>query len=260
VADGRVSWISYAPVKGLRVAEVEVADVTLAGIPGDRRFHLINEQGHLVNAKRIGALLEVVASWDADGGRLALRFPDGSVVEDEVATNGHPVTTSFYGGPVTGALVAGPFADALTEFTGEPLRLVQPEEAGAGVDRGRVGAVTLLSQCALETLAGVTGVDAVDPRRFRMNFGVAGVEAHAEDAWLGRRVRLGEAVVVPEGHVGRCLITSREPETGRIDLDTLKALASYRGDLDTTEKVAFGVFGTVSQPGRVRVGDPVTLA
>lgn len=259
MADGRVSWISYAPVKGLRLAELEAVDLTEEGIPGDRRFHLINDRGHLVNAKRIGPLLEVVASWDPEGGRLALRFPDGSVVEDVVAPNGQPISTSFYGRPVEGALVPGPFSDALSEFTGESLRLVQPEESGAGVDRGGEGAVTLLSQGSLDTLADVTSVDGVDPRRFRMNFGVTGVAGHAEDDWVGRRVQLGEAVVVPEGHVGRCLITSREPETGKIDLDTLKALASYRGDLDTTEKLAFGVFGVVSQPGRVAVGDPVTL-
>lgn len=259
MADGQVAWISYAPVKGLRITELDAVDLTEEGIPGDRRFHLINERGHLVNAKRIGALLEVVATWDADRGRLALRFPDGSVVEDEVATDGESITTSFYGRPVDGELVAGPFSDALSDFTGESVRLVRPEASGAGVDRGDEGAVTLLSHGSLEALAGVSGVDRVDPRRFRMNFGVTGVPGHAEDDWLGRRVQLGGAIVVPEGHVGRCLITSREPETGKIDLDTLKALASYRGELDTTEKLAFGVFGTVATPGRVSVGDPVAL-
>jgi uncharacterized protein YcbX len=238
---------------------LDAVELTEAGIPGDRRFHLVNEHGHLVNAKRIGALLEVVARWDPETRHLSLHFPDGSVVDDEVSV-GKAITTNFYGRPVKGALVAGPFSDALSEFTGQLLRLVQPDADGAGVDRGDEGSVTLLSHGSLETLAGVTGVDEVDPRRFRMNFGVTGVDAHAEDGWLGRRVQLGDAVVVPDGHVGRCLITSRQPETGQIDLDKLKALASYRGDLDTTEKLAFGVFGAVARPGRVRVGDPVTLA
>ena len=35
----------------------------------------------------------------------------------------------------------------------------------------------------------VLGVDQVDGRRFRMNFGIDGLEPHAEDDWLGRRVR-----------------------------------------------------------------------
>ena len=32
-----------------------------------------------------------------------------------------------------------------------------------------------------------------------MHFGIDGLEPHAEDAWLGRRVAIGEAVVVPQG-------------------------------------------------------------
>lgn len=255
----RVAWIAYTPVKGLRLRNLQEVELTEIGIPGDRRFHLINERGHLTNGKRVGALQQVSADWDEPSGRLTLRFPDGSVVEDHVRTNGAEVTTSFYGRPVEGALVDGPFSQALTDFTGETLRLVQPHDAGVGIDRGREGAVTLLSEGSLATLAEVAAVGGVDQRRFRMNVGVAGVEPHAEDEWIGRGVQIGEALVRPRGHVGRCLITSRDPESGEIDLDTLKLLASYRRDLDTTEELAFGVFGEVEQPGRLRVGDPVLL-
>jgi uncharacterized protein YcbX len=66
------------------------------------------------------------------------------------------------------------------------------------------------------------------------------------------RVRFG-------GHVGRCLVTSRDPETGVIDLPTLDALGWYRTHLDTTEPLAFGVYGRVEQPGTIRVGDAVTI-
>ena len=62
---------------------------------------------------------------------------------------------------------------------------------------------------------------------------------------------------MPRGHVGRCLITTRHPETGVIDVDTLKALATYRRHLGTTEELAFGVYGEVIEPGRVQLGDPV---
>jgi uncharacterized protein YcbX len=92
-----------------------------------------------------------------------------------------------------------------------------------------------------------------------MNFGVDGLEPHEEDRWIGRRVRVGEAVVVPQGNVGRCAITTQNPDTGRADLDTLKALARYRGDLDTTEPLPFGVHAAVVEPGRVRLGDAIEL-
>ena len=92
-----------------------------------------------------------------------------------------------------------------------------------------------------------------------MNFGIEGTEPHAEDAWLGRRVTIGEAVVIPQGNVGRCVVTTQNPDTGQTDLDTLKALASYRRAAETTEPLPFGIHAAVAEPGRVRVGDPVEL-
>jgi uncharacterized protein YcbX len=74
---------------------------------------------------------------------------------------------------------------------------------------------------------------------------------------VGHRARVGEALIAFHGHVGRCLITGRDPETGDADLPTLDLLASYRQGLDTTEPLPFGVYGEVLEPGRVKLGDPV---
>ena len=68
-----------------------------------------------------------------------------------------------------------------------------------------------------------------------MNFGVEGIDAHEEDGWRGRRVQVGDAVVIPQGNVGRCVITTQNPDTGCTDLDTLKGLAAYRSGAETTE-------------------------
>ena len=62
-----------------------------------------------------------------------------------------------------------------------------------------------------------------------------------------------------EGHVGRCLITSRDPDTGVVDLPTLDILGDYRRVLDSTEPLPFGVYGSVVTPGVIRVGDSVSL-
>jgi uncharacterized protein YcbX len=151
----------------------------------------------------------------------------------------------------------GPWATAVSDVVGHPVRLVEPELPAP--DRGRGGAASLLATTSLDRLAQELGVDAVDRRRFRMNFGVEGVEAHAEDAWRGRRLRVGDAVVIPQGNVGRCAITTQNPDTGQVDLDTLKALAGYRSGVETTEPLPFGIHAAVAQAGRVRVGDPVEL-
>jgi uncharacterized protein YcbX len=252
----RVSWISLTPVKATRLHLVDEVDVLEAGLRGDRRFYLITETGRLVSNKDFGELQVVRADYDEEADTLAMRFEDGAVVEAAVE-RGEEVETSFHRQPRSARLVRGPWAKAVSEIAGQPVRLVEPEWPAP--DRGRSGATTLLATTSLDTLAGHLGVDALDHRRFRMNFGIEGVDAHAEDAWRGRRVRVGEAVVIPQGHVGRCVITTQDPDTGRSNLDTLKALAAYRRDLETTEPLAFGVHAAVAEPGRVRVGDPIEL-
>jgi uncharacterized protein YcbX len=145
----------------------------------------------------------------------------------------------------------------LSSFVGRPLRLVQPTQPGGGLDRGR-GAVSLLSTASLEALRAVANSDdPVDSRRFRMLFGVEGIGPHEEDTWLGRQVRIGEATVLLCGNVGRCVVTSRDPDSGARTLPTLDLLAEYRGEVETTEPLPFGVWGEVVEPGRVRLGDPV---
>jgi uncharacterized protein YcbX len=253
----RVAWISVAPVKGLALAQREEVLVEPFGVRENRRFHLIGGEGRLLNGKQLGSLFGVAAEWNEDARRLALTFPDGTRVEDEVEL-GQPVATNFYGHrDVGGRLVVGPWSEALSSFAGRPLRLVQPDHPGGGLDRGR-GAVTLLSTASLDALRTAAGADGpVDPRRFRMLFGVEGVGAHEEDTWLGRRVRLGETTIVPRGNVGRCVVTTRDPDTGERTLDTLDVLAAYRDGVETTEPLPFGVWGEVVEPGRVRLGDAI---
>jgi uncharacterized protein YcbX len=149
----------------------------------------------------------------------------------------------------------------LSEVAGRPLRLVEPNSPGAGVDRGAAGSVSLISRASLARLAEVGDVESLDSRRFRMLIEIDGVGAHAEDRWVGSgvRVRIGGAVVAFTGHVGRCLITSRDPDTGQVDMPTLDILASYRDGSETTEPLPFGIYGAVLEPGAVRVGDSVSL-
>lgn len=251
-----LAWIAYTPVKGLGLQELPAAELTEHGIAGDRTFYLVNERGHLTNSRRVGALHQVRAAWDPSARVLELAFPDGARVSEAVDWDGQ-VTTNFYGRPVTGRVVTGAFAEALSEFAGQPLTLVEAVPGGDGIDRGRDGSVSLLSTAALARMAAIAGVAAVDGRRFRMNFGVDGVDAHAEDAWVDQLVRIGAAVIRPRGHVGRCVITARDPDTGEQTLDTLGLLARYRDDIESTERLPFGVYGEVVTPGRLALGDPV---
>ena len=74
---------------------------------------------------------------------------------------------------------------------------------------------------------------------------------------MGRRgVRIGPALVRFGGHVGRCSTTTLDPESGRPDLPTLDLLRFYRGELDTTEPLPFGVYGEVLERAPSRSATP----
>jgi uncharacterized protein YcbX len=248
-----VTGLATTVVKGTRLRPVSEIALESGGAPGDRRFYLIDERGRMVNGKQLGGLSAVVADYAADEHALTLTLPDGSIVRDRIEA-GEELTTRFYSRPRRSRLIGGPWASALSDYLGQSLRLV---ESLGSVDRGARGAASLISRASLDRLAQAAGEPGVDVRRFRMLIEIDGVAAHAEDDWVGRRVTVGAARVVFHGHVGRCLVTSRDPDTGEINLPTLDILRDYRSELDTTEPLPFGIYGEVIVPGRIRIGDPV---
>ncbi len=247
--------IAYSPVKGLALASVDEVELESSGIRDNRRFHVVGPDGRLVNGKAVGPLVQVAATSDHDATFLSLRFPDGSVVAGPVEP-GDAIESRFGSRAVPGRVAGGDFSEALSAFAGQPLTLVRVDEPGLGNDRGLEGSVSLVSLTALDTLAREADVGAVDGRRFRMLFSLAGIGPHAEDGWIGGRVAIGGAVVRLNGLVGRCAVTTQDPSTGIRDLDTLRILKRYRPNLEGEEPIPFGVWGEVEQPGRVRVGDP----
>jgi uncharacterized protein YcbX len=247
-------------VKGLGLVHPEEVVVEASGVRENRRFHIVDAEGHRFNQLRNGALVQIRPEYDADRERLRLHFPDGSVADGEVSL-GTEVTTDFYGRPVAGNYVAGPWSEALSAWAGRPLRLIQ-SAPGLAVDRGR-GHVSLISTASLVEL-GREGEQQspVDGRRFRMLFELEGCEPHEEDEWVKQHLRIGEAVVRIRGDVGRCAITTQNPETGEPDFDTLRTIATYRGFTENEagkRHLPFGVYGEVAEPGRVTIGDAVEV-
>jgi uncharacterized protein YcbX len=257
----RVAWIHVAPIKALAIQELQQVKLDLLGVENDRRFCLVDSDGRMLNAKRVQRFVAVRPHFDDTMRELVLEMPDGSKVKGAIDL-GSPMSVLIYGRDVPARVVDGPWSEALSTVAERPIRLVRFNNPGEGVDRADRGAgASLLAEESLRAIAKAAGVTAaVDPRRFRMLFGVAGVEAHAEDMWIGRRVHIGSAVVVPAGNIGRCAVTTLDPMTGVSDLDTLAALAKYRGEKVTSEPLAFGVWARISQAGVVRVGDAVHIA
>src|SRR5213593_2809865 len=187
----RVAWIHVAPIKALAIQELEEVRLDRLGVENDRRFCIVEPDGKMLNAKRVQRFVAVRPRFDDAMRRLRLEMPDGSQVTGAVVL-GRPIGVSIYGRNVGGRVIDGPWADALSALADRRVHLVRFDNPGEGVDRSDEGAgASLLAEESLRAIAKAADVSApVDPRRFRMLFGVAGVEAHAEDAWIGRAVHI----------------------------------------------------------------------
>jgi uncharacterized protein len=247
--------ISIAPVKSLGLVHLDEVELAERGVVGNRRFWLVDDDRRLFNNKRNGPLVRIRPEWDEHTRELALTFPDGSRVGGVVELEDEPFEVQMYRYPLASRRVLGPWSDAISDYAGQRLTLLWAEEGAP--DRLYAGGVSLVSRASLARLAEEAGEDEpLDGRRFRMLFEIDGVGAHEEDEWIGTQVRVGDATLLINGDVGRCAVTTHDPDTGIPTVDTLKALAGYRRE-GRKEPLPLGVYASVAVPGRVRVGDAI---
>jgi uncharacterized protein YcbX len=251
VAELTVTRLSVTPVKGLTLHHPDSIELTEHGVPGDREFYLEDSTGRVQSCTRNRALYGL-SSRVADG---VLEVTRG----DEVLRRGavdpaSPVTSDFYGlHEVSGDTVADEgWSTFFSELIGKDVRFLRARESAYDVEP-----VTLLGASSIEELSRRSGVEDIDPRRFRMLVDFEGGDPHVEDTWEGRLVRVGDALLRGGGPVQRCAATTRDPDSGAIDLQTLRHIAAYRGRQDSVFGLGsnFGVYATVLEPGTIRVGD-----
>ena len=251
-----VACISTSPVKGFRLHHPEEVELRVDGVPGNRRFFVIDADGARLRGSQTPWFSTLAADYDENTELLTIHFPDGTAVSGDARGSGERIHTAAGSLDLHGVLVPGAWDEAMSAVGGEPVRLVRADDLAAVAQ----APATLISDGSLARLAAEAGVDSLDARRFRMLFELAGCRAHEEDEWQGELLRIGGAIVRVGEEVTRCAVTTREPDSGTRDLDTLRVLADYRGRRESDGMVLFGVYAHVEQPGRVRVGDIVELA
>jgi MOSC domain-containing protein len=245
-----VTDLRIAPVKGMRILAAGELEIGPTGARGDRAFLVVDRDDGLLLTTRTPGLLQIAPRWDGD--TLTLEFPGGATVSARPEP-GRPATTANYEGrPIQGRLVAGELADAVSEHLGRPVRLLMRGDGERGADDAPV---SLMSAASLDALAPELGGSSPDPRRFRMTVAIDGAGAWEEHGWGGREIAVGGAVLRGREPVPRCVVTTRDPDEGHRDHDVLGALARLRGKQDVT----FGIWCDVVAPGRIRVGDPVSV-
>ena len=247
-----VARISVTPVKGFALLHPGGVNLTERGVIEDRRFAIVDADDKRLRSSSVSWPAVVRGEYDSATEVLRVAFPGGEVVEGSAVGAGPVRDWNFHGGQVEpGRVVEGEWNERLSALAGYDVRIVRTEKYG----RIREDPVTLVSLASVARLEREAG-GSVDPRRFRMLFDLDGCDEHEEDTWDGRRLRVGEAVLRVGGPVPRCAVTTRDPDSGKRDLDTLRLIRGYRGVRDG-EAIDFGVYAAVEQPGRVRVGDSV---
>jgi uncharacterized protein YcbX len=245
-----VSQLAIAPVKGMRLHGTSEIRLGQHGVTGDREFLVIGADGQLLLTGRTPALLQIEPAWDQARDVLTLHFPDGSVVQDTPKPGAFAATRMYDGREISGWIIAGPLSAALSGFLGREVHLFRREPKHLGHDDEPV---TLMSEASLQALASELDGPAPDPRRFRMSITMTGTDPWAEHGWGGQRVAIGEAILRVITPVPRCVVTTRNPDSGATDARILHALARLRGKNDIT----FGVWCDIVRPGRIHLGDLV---
>lgn len=270
------------PVKSMAGERLETARLSWRGIPGDRGWavHDCTRNG-VTNAKRQPRLRACRASFTGEPVAgdvpppVRVEFPGGDAVRtDSPEAAGR--LSDWLGTPVEfralgpagsdsaprltlegespevvrammGVLPEEPMPD-LSEFPPERLRMLRQGNFFDALP------IHLLTRTTLGTLARVAPESAWDERRFRPNLLVDAAEAegYPELGWIGRHLRVGEAVLEIVTGCPRCVVVTQAADELPQDHRVMRTLVRET-------KHTAGVYARVAEEGAVRPGDAIEL-
>lgn len=228
---GRVAGLWRYPVKSMGAESLEEVELSWHGLAGDRRWAFV--RGDVVRS----GFPWMTIRQRSDMGHYRPSFADPSRPDDSAAVVRTPAGAELD--------VVDP---ALAAELGDGVRVIKQDR---GVfDTMPISLITTKSVASIGALVGRE----LDVLRFRPNLLVeaAGDAAFREDEWVGSVLRIGEALVRVDQRDERCVLVNVDPATTERDPAVLRAIARER-------QACLGVYGTPVRPGRVAVGDAVTL-
>lgn len=277
-----VDQIWRYPVKSMIGGRVDVAEVASNGIVGDRTWAVRDQvRGGIRGAKILGGLMRLSARYpDGPGSAVVITLPDGT----EVTTDDPAAAASAVSAAIDHEVTLEPLApaddlahyrrgaayhddpmDELRAIFGrtddEPLPDFSPfpevifeHESPPGTYYDAFP-LMLMSTSALRSLAEALPGSAIDVRRFRPSLVVdtGDPPGHPEQAWEGRRLRVGDVTLEVTTPCPRCVMVTRA-----VDDDVPQDRTILRHIVrDLAQNV--GIYATVVTPGTIRTGDVVAL-
>lgn len=250
---GRVARIARYPVKSFNGEVLDRASFGVGGLVGDRVLGVVDvESGQVLSAKSVPELLDAQARTTPSG--VEVRLPGGEWLPAPSAAAGKAVS-AWLGRPVR--VEPPPPAESRNyamSFNIEDESVDAFEwfcPPGTFYDLAEMHVLTTAS---LRAAAGRYPEGAWVVDRFRPTVLVdAEGDDFVEDAWVGRRLRLGVAAeVVVDQPTIRCPMTTRAQGALARDLDILRTVnREHDGNL--------GVYASMVAGGEVGVGDEVVL-
>jgi len=266
----RVEGLNIHPLKSGRAIALEEAAVRLDGFAGDRRFMIVDEDGHFITQREMQALARVEATEMAGGLHLGMEGRQllASFDPDD------RLTVTVWDSTVDAA-VADPAVNAvLSDWFGRPAKLVHmdararraegAEWAGAPAPvafaDGFPALITTTGSLAdLNRTLVAKGQEPVGMDRFRTNVLISCDEPWQEDFW--EAIEIGGIRFDLVKPCARCIMTTQDQRTGeRIGGNPIQGLAEKRMSADRrVPGVLFGWNAVPRGEGTLRLGDAVRV-
>lgn len=254
-----VSELWVYPVKGCRGIRVARAEVGARGFVGDRRWMIVDLGDRFVTQREEPRLARISTTLSDDA--LELGAPSAAPLRlPRELREGPAREVTVWGSRVRSVehRAGGAWLSAVLE---RPLRLVfMPEDSRRSIDAkyARPGEIVSFADAFPVLVIGQGSLDdlnarlasPVDMRRFRPSLVVRGAAPFAEDGWATLSAGTVELRLVKR--CSRCVVPTRDPETGEAGVEPLRTLARYR-ELDG--KTMFGMNAIPNRTGALRVGD-----
>jgi uncharacterized protein YcbX len=250
----KIVKLSTTPIKGMHLHHPTSIEITARGATGDREFFFVDSENAMISITMAGELAPLLANYDAANSTLAI-LENGVVLAEGVVKEGAGQTSNFFDAfDVAGTVIEGPWNRVVSERVGKQVHLMKAAPGRNGSD---VEPLSLMSSASIKALEDSAQVGSIDGRRFRMLIEVDGASAHEEDTWDGQEFAIGSAIILARDPVRRCAATTRNPNSGIVDLKTLKLIGGYRGRQESRHGTGFnfGIYATCVQPGSISVGD-----
>ena len=213
----RVGRIEIFPIKSLDGVSLQESTVTAGGIlENDRVYAIVDQEDAFVNGKRTPRVHDLRCEFAA------------SLKEVSVWETGQSSRRTF------GLEDRAPLGRWLSDFFGFRVSLKHEPRSGFPDDSAAYGP-TVVSDASLrqvQTWYPAVGFNSVR-RRFRTNVELVGGDAFCEDALFGgpdelKPFRLGAVAFLGHNPCQRCVVPTRDPETGEVIHAFQKSFATFR--------------------------------